>query len=204
MPGIIARKIGMTQIFKQGAHVPVTLLDVSGNVVVGQKQNKVLVGAKRSKHVSKPVQGILKKANITAIVNMFKEFDWKDSPAGEAPNVGSQIGANIFETGKQVTVTATSKGKGFAGTVKRHSFSRGPETHGSANVRKPGSIGAQQPQRVTKGKKMAGHMGNVTVTVKNLEVVEIDSEKNLLAIRGSIPGPNKGWVFVKQQVTGNK
>ncbi len=190
----------MTQVFKQGAHVPVTLLDVSGNVAVGQKEHKILVGTKNSKHVSKPVQGILKKANITAIVNKFKEFDW----SGDKPNVGTQIGANIFEPGKQVTVTATSKGKGFAGTVKRHSFSRGPETHGSANVRKPGSIGAQQPQRVTKGKKMAGHMGNATVTVKNLEVVEIDSENNLLAIRGSIPGPNKGWVYVKQQVTDTK
>lgn len=185
--------------FKQGIHVPVTLLDVSGNVAVGQKEHKVLLGAKGSKHTSKPVQGMLKKANITAIVNKFKEFDWREN----APNVGTQIGANIFEPGNEVTVTATSKGKGFAGTVKRHSFSRGPETHGSANVRKPGSIGAQQPQRVTKGRKMAGHMGNVTVTVKNLEVVEVDAEKNLLAIRGSIPGPNKGWVFIRKQKTEN-
>lgn len=193
MPGLIARKIGMTQVFKAGTQVPVTLLDVSPNYVVSQKEEKVLLGAKARKHVSKPVQGMLKKAKIDQPLNKFKEFDWQEN----APNVGTQIGANIFEPGKKVSVTATSKGKGFAGTIKRHGFSRGPESHGSSNVRKPGSIGAQQPQRVVKGKPMAGHLGTETVTVKNLEVVEVDSANHLLAVAGSVPGPNKGFVYVR-------
>lgn len=199
MAGLIARKIGMTQVFKDGNQVPVTLLDVSPNYVVSQKEGKVLLGAKARKHVSKPIQGILNKAGIKYKVSKFKEFSW----GGDLPKIGEKVAASFFEPGKKVSVTATSKGKGFAGTIKRHGFHRGPASHGSANVRKPGSIGAQQPQRVVKGKKMAGHLGAETVTVKNLEVVDVNPEKHLLAVAGSVPGPNKGYVYIKQ-LTSNR
>ena len=193
MTGLIARKIGMTQVFRQGHQVPVTLLEVSPNYVVSRKDGKVLLGTKGSKNISKPIAGVLKMANITEKLNKFKQFSW----TGELPKVGAQVGVNLFEPGKKLAVTATSKGKGFAGTIKRHGFSRGPVSHGSANVRKPGSIGAQQPQRVIKGKPMAGHMGAAKVTVKNLEIIDVDPAKHLMAVAGSVPGPNKGWVFLR-------
>ena len=112
-------------------------------------------------------------------------------------NVGDKIGTDTFEVGDKVRVQAVSKGKGFAGTIKRHNFSRGPKTHGSHNYRAPGSIGAGYPQHVFKGQKMAGRMGSDTVTVRNLEVMYIDSKNNIIGIKGAIPGPKKGLVRVQ-------
>ncbi len=195
MPAIIAKKIGMTQVFEEGRQVPVTLVQVLPNIIVAKTNNKVVIGAQVSKRFVKPIEGMLKKAGISEKLNKFKQFVWD----GDAPEVGKPVGLAAFTPGITVQVTARGKGKGFAGTVKRHSFSRGPETHGSNNVRQPGSIGAQQPQRVVKGRKMGGHMGMRTVTVKNLKIVDVDTNQNIIAVSGSIPGANRSTLFLQTQ-----
>lgn len=181
----IAKKIGMSHVYNEkGNHIPVTLLEVPKNHLVFKNENGLLLGVQAKKRANKPTLGLLKKAGIDAVLTKFKLFK------GEGD-------LEPFQKGDVVTVTGVTKGKGFAGTIKRHGFSRGPASHGGNNIRQPGSIGAQQPQRVIKGKKMSGHMGVQQRTVKNLSVIEVDN--NIVAVSGSIPGPNKSWVYIWQQ-----
>ena len=207
--GIIGRKCGMTRIFtEQGNSVPVTVIDASPNRVTqvktddndGYRSLQVTIGNKRSSLVSKPAAGHFAKAEVEA-----GEGLWELRLAGDEGNdleAGAELGIDQFEVGQKVDVTGTSKGKGFAGTVKRHNFSMQDATHGnSLSHRAPGSIGqCQTPGRVFKGKKMAGHMGDERVTTQNLEVVQIDTERNLLLIKGAVPGAPGGHVTVKPSV----
>lgn len=204
---LIGKKIGMTQIFdEKGKFVPVTVVE-AGPCVVSQIKTvetdgytavQVGFGDIKPKHVTKPLQGHFKKADV-APKRILKEFRFDDCSAYE---LGKIIKADVFETGDKVDVTGKSKGKGYAGVIKRWNFGRLKETHGSGPVaRHGGSMGAcSSPSRVWKGKKMAGHLGAEKVTVQNLTVVKIDVENNLLAIKGAVPGPNGGYVVIKDSV----
>ena len=204
---LIGKKIGMTQIFdEKGKVVPVTVVE-AGPCVVSQLKTvetdgytavQIGFGDIKPKHVTKPLQGHFKKADV-APKRILKEFRFDDCSAFE---LGQIIKADVFETGDKVDVTGRSKGKGYAGVIKRWNFGRLKETHGSGPVaRHGGSMGAcSSPSRVWKGKKMAGHLGAEKVTVQNLTVVKIDAENNLLAIKGAVPGPNGGYVVVKDSV----
>ena len=204
---LIGKKIGMTQIFdEKGKVVPVTVVE-AGPCVVSQLKTvetdgytavQVGFGDVKPKHVTKPLQGHFKKADV-APKKVLKEFRFDDCSAYQ---LGQIIKADVFATGDKVDVTGKSKGKGYAGVIKRWNFARLKETHGSGPVaRHGGSMGAcSSPSRVWKGKKMAGHLGAEKVTVQNLTVVKIDSENNLLAIKGAVPGPNGGYVVIKDSV----
>ena len=204
---LIGKKIGMTQIFdEKGKVVPVTVVE-AGPCVVSQVKtvetdgyNAIQMGFGdiKPKHVTKPLQGHFKKADV-APKRILKEFRFDDCSAYE---LGQLIKADVFETGDKVDVTGKSKGKGYAGVIKRWNFGRLKETHGSGPVaRHGGSMGAcSSPSRVWKGKKMAGHLGAERVTVQNLAVVKIDAEDNLIAIKGAIPGANGGYVVIKDSV----
>ena len=204
---LIGKKIGMTQIFdEKGKVVPVTVVE-AGPCVVSQIKTvetdgytaiQMGYGDIKPKHVTKPLQGHFKKADV-APKRILKEFRFDDCSAYE---LGQVIKADVFETGDKVDVTGKSKGKGYAGVIKRWNFSRLKETHGSGPVaRHGGSMGAcSSPSRVWKGKKMAGHLGAEKVTVQNLAVVKIDAEDNLIAIKGAIPGANGGYVVIKDSV----
>ncbi|HHW68424.1 MAG: large subunit ribosomal protein [Epulopiscium sp.] len=203
---ILGRKIGMTQIFDaDGKLIPVTVLEAGPCVVVQKKTvendgyNAIQVGFvdAKEKHVNKPMKGHFEKAGV-APKRKLKEFRLEDISSYE---VGSEIKADIFAAGEKVDVTGISKGKGYQGAIKRHGQHRGPMAHGSKYHRAAGSMGASSfPSRVFKGKKLPGHMGAVQVTVQNLEVVRVDAEKNLLLIKGAIPGPKKSIVLVKDSV----
>lgn len=206
MKALIGKKIGMTHIFdEKGTVVPVTVLEVGPCTVVQVKTpetdgySAVQLGFGLNKKISKPLAGHVKKSG--AVPKVLREFDLVEVAAEGEENtsykVGDVIDASIFEIGEKVAATGTSKGKGFAGTVKRHNFSTGPKTHGSHNYRAPGSIGAGYPQHVMKGMRMAGHMGAEKVTVKNLEVVTIDKTNNTIAVKGAVPGPRKGIVVLR-------
>ena len=204
---LIGKKIGMTQIFNEkGKVVPVTVVE-AGPCVVSQLKtvetdgyNAVQMGFGdiKPKHVTKPLQGHFKKADV-APKRILKEFRFDDCSAFE---LGQIIKADVFETGDKVDVTGKSKGKGYAGVIKRWNFARLKESHGTGpNARHGGSMGAcSSPSRVWKGKKMAGHLGAEKVTVQNLAVVKIDAEDNLIAIKGAIPGANGGYVVIKDSV----
>ena len=201
--GILGKKVGMTQIFStEGVLVPVTVIDVTPNVVLQKKTAEtdgyqaVQVGYLDKKNVNKPEEGHAKKAN-TNPKRFVKEFAGEEMMAFE---VGQEVKANIFVEGEIVDVTGTSKGKGYAGAIKRHNFSRGPMAHGSGYHRGIGSMGSIDAARVKKGKKMAGRLGGETVTVQNLEVVKIDLEKNVILIKGSVPGANKSFVVISNGV----
>lgn len=209
MKGILGRKIGMTQIFTEvGAVVPVTVVE-AGPVVVTQIKtvekdgyNAVQVGFGdvKEKSLNKPQKGHLAAANT--LKKHLKEFR-VDSVEGYT--VGQEIKADLFAAGEMVDVSGISKGKGFQGPIKRHGQSRGPESHGSRYHRRPGSMGACSfPGRVFKNKKLAGHMGSVKVTVQNLEVVRIDAEKNLILVKGAIPGAKGSVVTIKEAVKASK
>ncbi|GGK08078.1 50S ribosomal protein L3 [Alloalcanivorax dieselolei] len=200
--GVIGRKCGMTRVFtEEGVSVPVTVIEVSPNRVSqikteetdGYEAVQVTVGERRANRVTKPMAGHFGKAGVEAgrTVGEFR------APAGDL-QVGGELTLEVFEAGQIVDVTGTSKGKGFAGTVKRWNFRTQDATHGnSLSHRAPGSIGQNQtPGRVFKGKKMAGHMGAERVTVQNLEVVRVDVEKNLLLVKGAVPGAAGGDVIV--------
>lgn len=201
--GIVGRKIGMTQIFDQdGRVIPVTVVEAGPNVVLqkktmetdGYNSIKVGFGDIREKLVNKPVKGQFAKAGLK-LRRFIKELRLDDVSTFE---VGSELKADVFAAGDKIDVIGTSKGKGFAGPVKRHNFATGPVTHGSKYHRGVGSMGASSdPSRTFKGKKMAGHMGFVKTTVQNLEVVRIDTERNLILIKGGIPGPKKSLVIIK-------
>ena len=205
--GILGKKIGMTQIFDEnGVLVPVTVVDVEGNVVLQQKTVEVdgyvatQVGfeTKREKLSNKPELGHVKKAN-SAPKRFVKEIRF-DALKNEltALEVGSEVKVDLFQSGEDVDVTGTSKGKGYAGAIKRHNQSTGPMTHGSMYHRAPGSMGAIKGNM--KGKNLPGHMGSETVTVQNLKIVAVDVENQLLLISGSVPGPKKGYVVVKSAI----
>ncbi len=205
MIGIIGKKLGMTQIFTaDGQPVPVTIIEVPMATVMalktkesdGYKAIKVASGTRKEKHLTQPELGQFKKAGMEPAL-WVAEFRLEDLADWE---VGKQYGVSIFDGEKKVTVIGTSKGRGFAGTIKRHKFSRGPSSHGSHNVRAPGSLGAHSyPARVFPGKKLPGHMGVERKTVKNLELVKIDAENNLLFIRGAVPGASNGKIIVRKQ-----
>ena len=205
--GLIGRKVGMTQIFdEKGNVIPVTVVEL-GPCTVTQKKttendgyNAVQLGFDDMKvtRTNKPMKGHFDKANV-APKKILKEFRLEDD---SALNVGDIIKADIFAAGEKVDVVCTSKGKGTAGAIKRWNFSRLKETHGTGPVaRHAGSLGAcSDPSRVFKGKKLAGHLGAERVTIQNLDVVKVDAENNLIAIKGAIPGPKKGIVLVVNSV----
>ncbi len=204
--GIIGRKIGMTQLFAEdGSVVPVTVLEVGPCAVVQKKTVEndgyaaVQLGFEdiREKLVVKPVKGHFNKAQV-AYKRVLREFKLDN---GDALNVGDIIKADVFVAGDKVDVTGISKGKGFQGTIKRHGYHTGPMAHGSGYHRHQGSMGANtDPSRVMKGKGMPGHMGSEQVTVQNLNVVKVDAENNLIAIKGAVPGPNGGLIVVKSAI----
>lgn len=202
---ILGKKLGMTQVFTQeGEVVPVTVIEAGPCVVVqkkslendGYEAIQVGFGEVKERRINKPLQGHFKKANV-APKKYLAEFRLKDVSSYE---VGQEIKADVFATGEFVDVTGTSKGKGFAGAIKRHNQSRGPMSHGSRYHRGPGSLGSINPARVFKGQTLPGRMGGETVTVQNLLVVKVDSEKNLLLVKGAIPGAKGSLVTLKDSV----
>lgn len=205
--GIIGKKIGMTQIFDEnGKVVPVTVVEAGPCVVVqkktiendGYESLQIGFGDMKPHKVNKPKKGHFAKGDVAA-KRTLKEFRFDDI---NALNVGDIIKADAFEMGDIVDVRGTSKGKGYAGTIKRHNTARLKETHGTGPVhRHIGSLGmCSSPSRIFKGKKMAGHMGVETVTVQNLEVVKVDAENNLIALKGAVPGPKGGTVTIINSV----
>ena len=205
--GLIGRKLGMTQVFdEKGKVIPVTVVELGPCAVVQKKTvendgyNAVQLGFEDKKvtRTNKPMKGHFDKANV-APKKVLKEFRLEDD---SALNVGDIIKADIFAAGEKVDVIGTSKGKGTAGAIKRWNFSRLKESHGTGPVaRHAGSLGAcSDPSRVFKGKKLAGHLGAERVTIQNLDVVKVDAENNLIAIKGAIPGPKKGIVMVVNSV----
>lgn len=207
---ILATKVGMTQIFTEdGVLIPVTVLQAGPCVVTqvktvendGYKAVQVGFVDKREKLVNKPVKGHFDKAGVS-YKRYVREFRFENA---EEYNVKDEIKADVFAAGDKVDATAISKGKGFQGAIKRHGQHRGPMAHGSKFHRHQGSNGsATTPGRVFKGKGMPGHMGNVQVTVQNLEIVSIDADKNLILVKGSVPGPKKSLVTVKETVKASK
>lgn len=203
---ILARKIGMTQIFNEdGALIPVTVLQ-AGPCVVTQVKTKekdgyssvqVGFGEIREKLANKPEKGLFTKNEIE-LKRYLKEFKFENA---EEYNVKDEIKADIFAVGDKVDATAISKGKGYQGAIKRHGQSRGPMTHGSKYHRHAGANSAcADPGKVPKGKKMPGHMGNVKVTIQNLEIVKVDVEQNVILVKGAVPGPKKSLVTLKESV----
>jgi len=203
--GIVGRKAGMTRIFgEDGVSTPVTVIEVGPNRVTqvrtvdndGYTAIQVTAGSKKASRVGKPMAGHYAKAGTEAGRGLW-EFRLDDHQ-GDAPEVGGSVDVSIFETGQKVDVRGVSKGKGFQGGVKRHNFRTQDATHGnSLSHRAPGSIGqCQTPGRVFKGKKMAGHMGNENVCTQNIEVVGVDAERNLLLVKGAVPGARGGDVIV--------
>jgi large subunit ribosomal protein L3 len=204
--GMVGRKLGMTQVFDDnGVALPVTVIECGPNVVTQIRTDEkdgyeaVQLGFGISKRLNRPEQGHRKASGYMS--NVLREVK---ATTLDGVEVGQQIKADLFATGELVDVTANSKGRGFQGGMKRHGFSGGPKTHGQSDRwRAPGSIGSSAtPGRVYKGIKMAGHMGNSRVTVQNLEVVRVDTDRNLLLIKGSVPGPNKGLVTVRKAIKG--
>ena len=200
--GLIGEKVGMTQIFSDnGEVIPVTVIKAGPCTVVDIKTSdrdsytalKLGYGFVKEKKVKKPQATYFKKQGVEP-KKVLKEFR-----VGDISNykIGDELKVDIFSPGEKIKVTGLSKGKGFQGVVKRHGFGGGPKTHGSQNHRKPGSIGqSSDPSRVFKGLKMAGHMGNETVTVRNLEVIKIDEGRGVVLVRGAVPGPNGGIVYL--------
>ncbi|HZU12005.1 MAG TPA: 50S ribosomal protein L3 [Chloroflexota bacterium] len=212
---LMGRKIGMTQVFSEaGEAIPVTVLEVGPNYVAQIKTQErdgyeaIQLGFSESKKLSRPERGHLKNVPVAGLRHLH------EVPAtGEPVEIGQQLGADIFAKGEKVDVTigavkgtAGTKGKGFAGTVKRHGFAGGPKTHGQSDRhRAPGSIGASStPGRVFKGMRMAGHLGNVRATVLNLDVVDVLPERNVILVKGGVPGAKGGIVVVRKAVKARK
>ena len=204
--GIVGRKCGMSRVFTEtGESVPVTLIEASPNRVVQVKTQEadgytaiqVTAGGKRAALVNKPASGHYAKAKVEAGRGLW-EFRVAEGDIGNY-SVGNELKADLFTVGQIVDVSGVTKGKGFAGTIKRHGFTMGDATHGnSLSHRSPGSIGQRQtPGRVFPGKKMSGHMGSIRQTIQNLEVVKVDAERGLIAVRGAIPGAPGGDVIVR-------
>ena len=206
MKGILGRKIGMTQVFtKSGKLIPVTVVEVEPNVVtqIKTKENDgyeaIQLGfdTKREKLATKASVGITNKANTTP-KRFFREIRGVDV---SEYSLGQEVKVDIFAEGEMVDVTGTTKGKGFQGVIKRHGQSRGPMGHGSMYHRRPGSMGSTStPGRVFKGKRLPGHMGTNTITIQNLEVVSVDLDKNVILVKGSVPGANGAILKIKSSV----
>jgi len=207
--GIVGRKVGMTRIFTdEGSSLPVTVIQVETNRVTqvktvdndGYSAVQVTTGNKKASRLNKPKAGHFAKAGVEAGRGLW-EFRLNDGEGGELA-ANSEINVDIFESGQKVDVCGTSIGKGYAGVIKRYNFSMQDATHGnSLSHRAPGSIGqCQTPGRVWKGKKMSGHMGNVKTTVQNLEVVRVDADRNLLLVKGAVPGAKGGDVVIRPAV----
>lgn len=208
---IIGKKLGMTQLFDEnGSFIPVTVIEAGPCVVVQKKTTEndgyesvqIGFGEISDKHVNKPMKGHFAKSDVAA-KRVLREFRLADCGA---VNVGDIIKADTFAAGEKVDVCGTSKGKGFAGTIKRYGNHSLKATHGTGPVgRHAGSMGAcSSPSRIYKGKKMPGHMGAERVTIQNLDVVKVDAENNLIALRGAIPGPKGGYVYITDAVKGQK
>ncbi|MCP1121950.1 50S ribosomal protein L3 [Bacillus sp. FJAT-53711] len=207
--GILGKKIGMTQVFAEnGELIPVTVIEATPNVVLQKKTvetdgyNAIQLGFddKREKLANKPEQGHVAKAT-TAPKRFIREL--RDADV-EGQEVGQEVKVEVFAAGETVDVTGISKGKGFQGAIKRHGQSRGPMSHGSRYHRRPGSMGPVAPNRVFKGKKLAGRMGGDQVTIQNLEIVQVDVERNLLLVKGNVPGAKKSLVVVRSAVKASK
>ena len=207
MEGILGKKVGMTQVFgDHGAMIPVTVLEVGPCLVVQRKTagsdgyeavQLGLVEAKPTKE-NKPSQGHFKKAGVPA-TRVRREV--KVKAGGEAPKTGDQVNVSIFADGERVDVIGTSRGRGFQGVVKRHHFKGGRMSHGSMFHRAPGSIGASSyPSRVVKGMRMGGHMGDKQITVRNLKVIRVDAENNLLLVEGAVPGGPNAIVVIRKAI----
>ena len=208
MKGILGRKVGMTQVFsKDGKLIPVTVVSVEPNTVMQVKTvetdgyNAIQLGVvdKKEKNSSRASVGHAKKAN-TAPKRFLKEIREMEGTY----QVGDKISADLFELGDVVDVTGTSKGKGFAGTIKRHGQSRGPMAHGSHYHRGPGSLGTMLPKRVLKGKNLPGHMGCETVTVQNLEIIEANTAENYILVSGNVPGAKNSLVLIRSAVKNSR
>lgn len=207
---ILARKLGMTQIFDEiGKLIPVTVIQAGPNAVVQKKTvendgyNAIQVGFMdiKENRANKPKKGHFSKAGVTP-KRYLKEFRFDNI---DELNVGDEIKADVFAQGDKVDVTGISKGKGFAGTVKRWGTHRGPMTHGSGYHRGPGSMGAcSSPGRVAKGKRLPGHMGVEKITVQNLTIIKVDAENNIILVKGGLPGPKDGLLIIKNTVKGRK
>ena len=208
MKGILGRKLGMTQVFtKEGKLIPVTVIEVLPNTVMQVKTvetdgySAIQVGMvdKKESRSNKPEMGRAKKANTTP-----KRFLKEIRNCEGSYQVGDKISAVVFEVGDIVDVTGTSKGKGFAGSIKRHGQQRGPTTHGSNYHRGPGSLGTMLPKRVLKGKKLSGHMGVDTVTIQNLEIIEINESEGYILVSGNVPGAKNSVVFIKSAIKNSR
>ncbi|MDB5169269.1 MAG: ribosomal protein [Candidatus Saccharibacteria bacterium] len=200
MKALITRKIGMTStIAEDGATQAVTILSVADQTVLQHKTVEkdgyvaVQVGTETGKNLSKSVIGHVKNAKV--MPKIIREFRITEIP--EELTVGSSYKADVFSVGDEVHVTGTSKGKGWAGTIRRHNFHRGRKTHGGQSYRRPGSIGSMYPQRIFKGTRMAGQLGHDTVTTQGLKVAIVDADKGIIGVTGAVPGPNKGIVIIK-------
>lgn len=200
MKALIVRKVGMTSaIAENGVVTAITLLSATPNVVTQIKNEEtdgymaVQMGAEESKKIGKTMAGHLKASKAQS--KIIREF--RITEQLEDLNVGTQLAADVFSVGDIVHVTGDSKGKGWAGTIKRHNFHRGRKTHGGGSYRRPGSIGSMYPQKIFKGKKMAGQMGDEQVTVRNLKISLVDMENNIIGVTGAVPGPRKGIVLLR-------
>jgi large subunit ribosomal protein L3 len=202
MKALITRKLGMTStIAEDGVVEAITILSVAEHTVLSHKTvekdgyTAVQVGSEVAKKLSKSVAGHVKALNV--MPKIIREF--RVSEIEEENNVGAKLAADVFSVGDVVNVTGISKGKGWAGTIKRHNFHRQRKTHGGkGNTRQPGSIGSMYPQHIFKGTRMAGQMGHEQVTTRNLTIALVDTERNVIGVKGAVPGPNKSIVLVKQ------
>src|SRR3989440_664463 len=199
MNGLIGRKLGMTRVFDAaGTHVPVTVIEAGPCAVISVAEGRAELGfgAKKANRTPKALAGHVKKGGVEIAPRLIRRF----TVTGEAPAAGSAVTVAIFAAGDRVKVRGVSKGRGFQGVVHRHHFGGGPETHGNTRHRKPGSIApGTDPSRIIKGKRMPGHMGARNFTELGLRVVKVDAERNLLFVRGSVPGPMNGLLTVRKQ-----
>lgn len=205
MPGLIGRKIGMTRIFdEQGVQVPVTVIEagpcpvveVRSDEVDGYRAVQLGFGAQKAKRTTRPEMGHAAKAGLEAAPRLMREFRIEN---GEEYEVGQQLTVELFEVGDKVKVTGRSKGRGFQGVVKRHGFAGRPGSHGHPMSRTPGSMGpGTDPSRVIKGKKLPGRMGGARTTIRNLQIVRVDGERNLLFVKGGVPGSRDGYVLISK------
>jgi large subunit ribosomal protein L3 len=199
MNALLGRKLGMTRLFDaEGTHVPVTVIEAGPCPVVQVAGDRVQLGfgALKPKRTAKAQAGHAKRAGLETVPRRLESFP----VSGEAPKPGEQVTVAIFAPGERVKVSGVTKGRGFQGVVHRHGFGGGPQTHGNTRHRKPGSIApGTDPSRIIKGKKMPGHMGARHFTELGLIVVRVDADKNLLFVRGAVPGPMNGYVTVRKQ-----
>jgi len=201
---ILGKKLKMSQVFdEKGKPIPVTVVEAGPCYVTAIKTKEkdgyeaVQIGYGKTKKLTKPEESHLKKAGIKEKLKNLREFRVKDSGTLKSLKPGDKIDVSIFKEGDKVTISGISKGKGFAGVIKRWGFARGPETHGSDHHRHPGSIGSMFPQRVLPGKKMPGRMGVEKITVKGLQIVKVLPGTNILMIKGAVPGPKKGLLEIR-------